>query len=316
MCSAVHPLAAASPFLASLPLESHGLEWLQPRILAAHPLDRGPPATLRRSIDETAAGLGRDAGRYREIVSPLLCGWPDISAAALGPPLRTHTGLVSVARFGLQAVRSSIRAARQFQTSEARALIAGMAAHANAPLEQAFTWGVGLTLMLAGHVAGWPFAATGSQAISAALGSHLRSLGGQIETGHPVTRLPDLPTARAILFATSAWTMAEICGDVLPSRYRASLARFSPGPGVFKLDWALSEPIPWSEAACGDAGTLHLGGALDEVASAERAVAAGTHPERPSCCSPSRASSMRPARRGIGTRPGPTAMSPTGRAST
>ncbi len=281
VCSSVHPLGASSPFFGSLPLEDHGLHWTQPEILAAHPLEDDEAAVLLRGVPETADALAADSSAYREQVAPLAADWDSIVDAALGPPLRVPRHPTELARFGLVAARSATWFAERFQTPRARALIAGMAAHASVPLDHAFTAGVGLTLMLAGHRAGWPFARGGSHAIVTALASLLRSLGGEIETGRTVTGLGQLPRARALLFATSAWTMADICGADLPARYQRSIAAFRRGPGVFKVDWALSEPIPWSDRACAEAGTVHVGGGFEEIAGAELAVSRGETSERP-----------------------------------
>ena len=272
VCSAVHPLGASSPFFASLPLGQHGLTWLHPPVLAAHPLDDEPAATLLRGVEETATGLGADAARYERLIGPLAARWRGVVDDVLGPMRRLPRRPIDFARFGLIAARSATSFAEQFETQRARALVAGMCAHANVPLDRPFTAGVGLTLMLAGHNAGWPVAHGGSQAITAALTSYLASVGGQLETGRRVASLADLPPAKAILFATSAWEMAAVCGDRLSPQYRRSVRTFRRGPGVFKLDWALNGAIPWSDPACADAGTVHLGGTLGEIAAAEQAV--------------------------------------------
>ena len=281
VCSAVHPLAASSPFFLSLPLGEHGLEWLHPEVLAAHPLDGEPAAALMRSVGETAEMLGADAERYRELIGPLAEAWPALAPDVLGPLRRLPRRPLDAARFGRLAARSASWLAERFDGERARALIAGMCAHANTPLEQTFTAGVGLTLLLAGHQAGWPLPRGGSRSVSAALASYLGALGGQIETSRPVRTLADLPPARAILFATSAWEMARICDETLSAQYARSVREFRRGPGVFKLDLALSGPIPWSDPACARAGTVHVGGAHSEIAAAEQAVARAEHWERP-----------------------------------
>ena len=281
VCSAVHPLGAASPFFASLPLEQHGLTWLHPPALAAHPLDDEPAAVLRRSADETAAGLGGDAERYRKLVAPLSARWSGVAGDVLGP-LRGLPGRpTDLARFGRVATRSGIWFAERFETARARGLVAGMCAHANVPLDRPLTAGVGLTLMLAGHNTGWPIARGGSKSISLALASYLASVGGRIETSRRVASLADLPRARAIVFATSAWEMAAVCGETLSPQYRRSVRAFRRGPGVFKLDWTLDVPIPWADAACAGAGTVHVGGTLEEIAAAEAAIGRAEDGERP-----------------------------------
>jgi phytoene dehydrogenase-like protein len=281
VCSAVHPLAASSPFFASLPLERHGLEWLHPPVLAAHPLEGESAAVLQREVATTAAELGADGARYRQLVEPLVERWGGIADDVLGPLRRLPRHPADLARFGRLAVRSGSSFAEQFQTPRARALVAGMCAHASVPLDKAFTAGVGLTLMVAGHRAGWPLARGGSGAVTRALASYLGSLGGEVETGRRVEELADIPPARAVLFATSAWEMAAVCGTELPASYRRSIGRFRRGPGVFKLDLVLDAPIPWADPACVGAGTVHLGGTLEEIVESEQAVARSQEPERP-----------------------------------
>lgn len=281
VCSTVHPLGASSPFFGSLPLEQHGLDWIQPGVLAAHPLEDSDAAVLLRGVSETARKLGEDGPAYTRHVAPLAARWDAIAQGALGPPLRLPSHPLDMARFGRIATRPATSFSQRFETVRARALIAGMAAHANVPLERPFTAGVALTLMLAGHRSGWPVARGGSRAIVGALASLLRSLGGVIETGRPIASIGDLPSARATLFATSAWTMADICGERLSERYRRSIAAFRRGAGAFKLDWALDEPIPWSNEACRRAGTIHVGGTFVEIARAEADVGRGQTSDRP-----------------------------------
>lgn len=281
VCSAVHPLGIASPFFSSLPLEQYGLEWLHPTVLAAHPLDDEPAAVLVRDVAETASSLGDDAERYAQLVGRLAASWDDIAPDVLGPLRRVPRHVIDMARFGRVATRSAVWFAERFATERARALVAGMCAHANVALDRPFTAGVGLTLMLAGHNTGWPVARGGSQAISDALASYLSSLGGHVETGRPVASMADLPASRAVLFATSAWEMAAVCGERLSAQYRGSIRAFRRGPGVFKLDWALNQGIPWADPACREAGTVHLAGTLAEIAAAEEEVSRAEPSDRP-----------------------------------
>lgn len=282
VCSAVHPLAVCSPFFASLPLERHGLVWLDPPVLAAHPLDHEPAATLLRDAGATAAGLAAgDRRRYEELIVPLVERWDRVVDDVLGPLRRLPRHPGALARFASLAVRSGVSLAEQFATPRARALVAGMCAHASVPLDRALTAGVGLTLMLAGHRAGWPLARGGSGAVTAALASYFDSLGGEVETGRRVTSLDELPPSRAVLFATSAWEMSAVCGERLPAGYRQDIHRFRRGPGAFKLDLVLEAPIPWRDPACAGAGTVHIGGTLEEIAEAERAVGRSQEWERP-----------------------------------
>lgn len=281
ICSAIHPFALASPMFRSLPLAEYGVEWIQPPRLAAHPLDQGAAAFVHRSVDDTAQSLGADARAYRGLMAPLVEAWPKIEDAVLGPLAWPQHPLV-LSRFGLQALRPATALARRtFVTEEARALFSGIAAHCMLPLERRPTAGVGLVLSLMAHVAGWPLPRGGAQTITNALAAYLRSLGGDIITGHPVTSLDGLPPARAILCDLSPRPFLRIAGARLPPRYRRALECYRYGMGVFKVDWALDGPIPWTNRECARAGTVHLGGTLEEIAAAERDVWNGRHPERP-----------------------------------
>lgn len=280
ICSAVHPLGVASPFFRELPLQQYGLEWVWPDLPLAHPLDDGSAVALHRSVDETAEGLGLDGRAYRQVMGPLAQNWAQLLDAFLGP-LRVPRHPMVMARFAPGVLPAVTLARRLFRDERARALLAGLAAHITLPLESATTSAYGLMLGLLGHAVGWPVARGGSQAIADALAAHLRSLGGVIETGMRVASPADLPPARATLFDVAPRGLLSITGDRLPARYRQGLERFRYGQGVFKVDYALSRPVPWTAAEARRAGTLHLGGTLDEIASAERAVWNGTHPERP-----------------------------------
>lgn len=281
VCSSVYPMTVVSPFLRQLPLESHGLKWAQPNIPCAHPLDDGSAAALERSVEATAAGLGDDGDAYRRLMSPLVARADDLFADLLGP-FRIPRHPISATRFGWRAMRSGRGLAEKyFRGEKAKALIAGLAAHAVLPLETRPGAAIALMLGLAGHVAGWPVAACGAQSLSDALASHLRSLGGEIETGQTVTSLAELPASTAVLLDVTPRQVLAIAGDRLPSRYARRLAKYRYGPGVFKVDWALSRPIPWTAAACRNTATVHVGGTLDEIAAGERAAFEGRHVERP-----------------------------------
>jgi phytoene dehydrogenase-like protein len=281
VCSAVHPLAAGSPFFGRTGLERHGLELMYPSIEAAHPLDGGTAVVLRRSIAETAGGLGADGGAYTSLIEPFAGRWPALAEIVLAPPRLPRDPLLA-ARFGWVGVRSAqALASRSFSGPRARALLAGMAAHAMRPLDAPGTAAFGIVLLALGHAVGWPVARGGSQAIVDAMRAELESLGGVVETERDVRSLRDLPEARAILFDTSPNQVLEICGRELPARYRAALARYRYGPGVFKVDYALDGPVPWTAPDCHEAGTVHLGGSFEEIAAGEGAVSRGAHPERP-----------------------------------
>jgi phytoene dehydrogenase-like protein len=281
LCSSVFPLGAGSPFLRSLPLQRHGLKWIQPPCPVAHLLRKGHAVTLERSIAATAQQLGSDAAGYRSLVEPFAERFADLTAMVLGP-LRPPASPLLLARFGWQALRSMRGlAASRFRQEPARALLAGIAAHATLPLDAPATAAFALILAAAGHAVGWPVAAGGSQAITDALVSHLRELGGRLECGREVTDLAALPRARAYVLDLTPRQVLRLAATRLPPAYRRRLARFRYGPGVFKMDWVLGAAIPWSDAACARAATVHLGGTASEVAAAEAAVHGGRVPELP-----------------------------------
>ena len=281
VCSAVHPTGVGSPFFNTLPLAEHGLEWVHPAVPLAHPLDDGSAAQLARSFDETAASLHGDGDAWRALMEPFSRRCEALFRDALAPlgiPRRPDL----LARFGLSAIRPATALARsRFKGEHARALFAGIAAHVTRPLDHLLTGAVGLMLGIAGHAVGWPVAQGGSSAIIEALLAHLRGLGGEAIADWPVTDLGELPPARAYFFDVAPVNLARIAERHLPRRYRDTLGKFRHGPGSFKLDWALSGPIPWKAAECHAAGTVHLGGTLDEIAFAEAEVCAGRHAERP-----------------------------------
>jgi len=281
VCSAVHPTGILSPFFRQLPLEKHGLVWKFPRASVAHPLDDGPAVMLRRSLDETGEGLGRDARAWRRLVAPFLDDPHALLADAMAP-LRFPAHPLLFARFGLRAAFSANRLARLwFREPRARALFAGCAAHSVLPLTQPLTAALGVMFALTAHVVDWPVAEGGSQAIWRSLVSYLESLGGRIETGRRIERLAELNGARVVLFDTSPDQLARIAGDALPAGYRRRLGRYRYGPGAFKLDWALDGPIPWRDPACREASTVHVGGTLEEICASERDMYYGRHSERP-----------------------------------
>jgi phytoene dehydrogenase-like protein len=281
VCSAVHPMAMISPFFRELPLEKHGLSWIQPAAPLAHPLDDGSAAVLERSVGETAANLGEDGERYKRVFGPLIADWPRLESFLLGIS-RVPRHPFAAARFGLRGFRSAAGFARStFRGERARALFAGLAAHAILPLERVPTAAFGLVFAITAHVAGWPIARGGSQSIANALAWYLRSLGGELVTGQMVRSIDELPAARAILCDVTPRQLLRIAGARLPQGFRRKLERYRYGPGVCKVDWALDAPIPWKADACRRAGTVHVGGTLDEIAASERAPWSGAHAERP-----------------------------------
>jgi phytoene dehydrogenase-like protein len=281
VCSAAHPLGILSPYLSQLPLAEHGLTWTQPPASVAHPLDGQPAVMLGKSMDATAGALGPDTKAYRRLVGPLLHHTDQLIAEILGPAHLPRHPLV-LARFGIPALLPATVLARTwFRGERARALLAGCAAHSILPLTRPVSAAAGLLFLATGHVETWPIAQGGSASITDALAGYLRSLGGRIETGAAVRALADLPPSRLVLFDTSPDQVAAVAAPVLPSRYVRRLTRYRYGPGIFKIDWALDGPIPWTDPACLDSATVHVGGTLDEIASAESAVWRDEHPDRP-----------------------------------
>jgi phytoene dehydrogenase-like protein len=284
VCSAVHPLAAASPFFQTIDLAALGATLRTPKVAFAHPLDGGRAGYVAGSVEETAGGLGTDAGAYRRLFGPLVRDLPHTLPAILAPMLRSVPGHpVALARFGLDGVQPASLLARRFRTEEARGLFAGVAAHAMLPLNALGTAGYGLMLTMIAHTVGWPLVEGGSARLIDALVAELVSLGGQVETGCWVRSLDSLPPARAILLDVTPRQLSAIAGGSLPGWQGRALDRYQYGPGVCKVDWALSGPVPWEAAACREAGTVHLGGTLAEVARSEAEVNAGQHPQRPYC---------------------------------
>lgn len=281
--SAIHPLGIGSPALRALPLAAHGLEWVHPPVPLAHPLDDGTAVLLRRSVGETADGLGEDRAAYRWLMGPLVADWHRIVPGILGPlRLRSARHPLALLRFGLRGLwPASVIAGRLFRGERARALFAGLAAHAILPLEQSATAAVGLVLGALGHTVGWPLPRGGAQRLAEALASYFRTLGGEVATGWPVAALNDLPASRAVLLDVSPRQLLDIAGDRLSSPERTQLGRFRHGPGIFKVDWALAGPIPWRASECAQAATVHLGGTLAEIAASERDCWHGRQSERP-----------------------------------
>lgn len=280
ICSAIHPLAAGSPLFSKLPLADHGLEFLYPQIAAAHPFDDGTAAVLTSSVDETASLLGKDEKAYRNLIGPLVKDWPSIVNNILGP-LTFPKNPVGLARFGLNALPSARFISRRFSTEKAKGLYAGMAAHSIMPLENFATSAIGLVLMAAGHVKGWPVPKGGSRQIANALASYFKSIGGKIQTGFYVETLKQLPSSHAVILDVTPKQLVRIAGDQLSPSYRSKLERYKYGMGVFKIDFALDGPVPWKAEEVRRAGTVHLGSTFREIALGERETWKGMHPKKP-----------------------------------
>ena len=279
--SAVHPMAVASPFFQSLGLDRHGLRWIHPAAAVAHPLDGGGAALLEGSVRQTAGTLGRDGPAYERLLRPFEERWEELLPQILGPMVRFPVDPLLMARFGARALRSARALVGRFQDGPAASLLAGNAGHAVLPLDQVGSGGVGLTLTLAGHTAGWPVPEGGAGRIAQALVGCLEELGGRVETDAPVRSLDELPDSRAVILDLTPRQVLELAGDRLPTRYRDRLRRFRYGPGAFKVDWALDGPVPWAAPECSRSATVHIGGSFDQIAAAEASVFRGDAPDRP-----------------------------------
>ena len=281
VCSAVHPALVASPFFRSLDLRGLGVVLRQPEVAFAQPLGGGRAAALYRSVEETASHLGGDAAPYLELVGPLVDWLDRIVPYVMGPMRDLPRDPLALARFARVGARSMRHATRRFSTDAARALLAGAAAHSMEPLTAPLTSAFGLLLTAMGHGVGWPVVEGGSAAITTGLAGEVRRLGGVVHTGHWVTSLSELPRARAVLLDVTPRQFVGLAGPELSTRAARPWVRFRPGPGACKVDWALDGPVPWSAEACRRTVTVHVGGTFEEVASAEAAVGAGRHADRP-----------------------------------
>jgi len=279
----VLPLALASPAFRELKPAEHGVEWAHPPVPAAHPLG-GSAVLVYRDVERTAAALGQDGGAWRALIGGTAAGGERLVDALLSPlsPGRAVRAAPALARYGATGILPAAILARvAFRTPQARAVFAGMAGHSVLSLRQPATAGYAMFLAALAHQVGWPVVRGGTENLAISLAASLQGLGGEIHTSSPVRSLAELPPARIVILDLTPRQVLAIAGDRLPTGYRRRLARFRYGPGVFKLDWALDAPVPWRDQRVADAGTVHLGGTLPEIAAAERDVAAGRHPERP-----------------------------------
>jgi phytoene dehydrogenase-like protein len=280
ICSAIHPLAANSPYLTTLPLNQHGLEWIYPEIDAAHPFDGGTAAFLKHSIAETAAGLGPDEQNYLKLIQPIFHDWPSIAPDVLGP-LHFPKHPIAMAKFGLKALTSSTHLSNNFSTEKAKGLLAGMAAHAMQPLTNAATSAIAVVLMVNSHLKGWPMPKGGTQSLADALAGYFTSIGGKIETGVYISSMDQLPSANAVLFDIAPKQLLQIAGHKFSSLYQKQLEHYRYGMGVFKIDWALDGPVPFTAEACRKAGTVHIGNTMADIVDSEQQTWNGHHPEKP-----------------------------------
>ena len=281
ICSAIHPLAAASPFFQELPLTQFGLRWIEPPLALAHPLDSESPVILERSVEMTSEGLGQDSKSYSKIIGPLLRKWPKLLPELLRPARipANPARLLSFGRYGIQS--ASGFSLRHFSGNRARAMFSGLAAHSMLPLDRSFTAAIGLVLGVTAHSVGWPLPEGGSRKIADAMSAYLKSLGGEIILDHKIEKIKDLPTTPAILLDVVPRQMLQMAAEELPESYKKKLQKFRYGPGVFKIDWALNEAIPFKHGECQQAATVHIGGNWEEIALSEEQVSRGEHPERP-----------------------------------
>ena len=281
VCSAIHPMAAASPFFQALPLEQHGLEWIHPVHCAAHPFDHGDAAILDKSMDLTAGLLGDDAPAYRKLVDPVSRNFSSLVKDILGPLGIQNHGLGNFISFGLKAIQSAKSISARFKSEKARGLWAGMAAHSLQPLDNLASASIGLVLTAAAHHQGWPIPKGGSQNIAAALASHFKELGGKVETNVDVKSFAQLPSAKVYLFDITPKQLLEIAGHKFSSVYEWQLRRYRYGMGVFKIDWALDDVVPFRAEECRKAGTVHIGNTFGEIQLSEELAWKGKHAEKP-----------------------------------
>ncbi len=281
ICSAVYPLAMGSPFFRELPLGQFGLKWIYPKVCMAHPFDNEEPVILKQSVSATAEGLGEDFGSYVKWMTPFVKNWERLLGDFLGPfKLPSYPALA--ARFGWDAIQSAERLAkRRFLKGRSQALFAGLAAHSMLPLDKQPSAATGMMLAILGHAVGWPIPRGGAQNLTAALEKYLESLGGVIIKESPVKSMRDLPPSQTVFFDLTPRQMLGIRELRFPEKYRRRLSRYRYGPGVFKIDWALDGEIPWKYRRCLEAGTLHLGGSLEEIARSENQAWQGRYPEQP-----------------------------------
>lgn len=279
-CSAVHPMAVLSPYFCELPLAAHGLTWAYPEASVAHPLEDRPAVMLECALDSTAEGLGQDGANYTRLMEPFLRNPRGLLQDLLGP-LAMPRHPVAMLRFALQGLRSATSLAGRFDTIEARALFAGCAGHSTLPFDKWGSAAFGLIFLLTGHVVRWPLVRGGSEQLANALTSCFVSLGGKLQTGVMVRSLNELPPSRVVLFDLSPKALTAIAGDALPASYRRRLERYIYGPGVYKVDYALSAPIPWKDSNCARASTVHVGGTFEEIAASEASVWQGKLSPRP-----------------------------------
>jgi phytoene dehydrogenase-like protein len=280
ICSAIHPMAVSSPFLRQLPLNKFGLEWIKPEFPLAHPLDDQPAVIQHPDINHMKDELGTDFDAYKKLYEPLVMNWDELAIDIMGP-LSFPNHPIRLARFGLNALRSAKHLISRYKEERAKALFGGIAAHSILSLDKPATAAIGLVLGAAGHSVGWPLPKGGSQSIADAMKAYFESLGGVVETGLKITNLNMLPDNKAVLFDLTPKQVLSIAGDQFPQRYQKKLKNYRYGAGVFKIDYLLSEPVPWKDPRCRRAGTVHIGGAFSEIMESEASMSQNRHSEKP-----------------------------------
>jgi phytoene dehydrogenase-like protein len=283
VCSTIQSMVTISPFFRDFADVLQGVTLKKPEVAMAHPLDGATAASVEGSVAQSAAALGADGDTYRRLFAPLVADADGLATAVLAPLRSPPRSLLTMARFGLNGLPSATHLAKRFSTPEGKALIAGLCSHAMLPLDAPVTAAFGIFLNVTAHAGGWPVVEGGSAKLIDALVAALKVEGVTVQVDRPIRELGDLPESRATLFDTSVQGMVDIAGAKLSARYKAGVARFQRGPGVFKVDWALDGPVPWSADQCRRAGTVHVGGTFDEVAESEKDVAEGRHPDTPFC---------------------------------
>jgi phytoene dehydrogenase-like protein len=283
VCSTIQSMVTLSPFFRDFADVLDGVTLMKPDVALAHPLDGTVAVSVEGSVAQTAAMLGVDGDTYRRLFSPLVADAEGLAASVLAPLRAPPRSPLTMARFGFNGLPSATHLAKRFSSPEGKALIAGLCSHAMLPLDAPVTAAFGLFLNVTAHVGGWPLIEGGSAKLIEALVAALKVDGVTVNVDRPIESLGDLPECRATLFDTSLQGMLDIAGERLSARYKSGVARFRRGPGVFKADWALAGPVPWSADKCRRAATVHVGGTFDEVAASEKDVADGRHPERPFC---------------------------------
>lgn len=282
ICSAIHPMAVHSPFFSKLPLESFGLDWVFPQLSLAHPLENASASYLSTSVSDSAASLGGDAEVYKNLIEPVSRTFPDLLESILGPLLRFPKNSLPLTHFGSRALWSGSTLAKMlFKEEQARTLWAGLAAHSVLPLNAPASSAIALVLGAASHNKGWAFPKGGSAALARALSAYLKSLGGEIVCNSPIQNLSELPMTPIIMFDVGPQQFIKLIDEPLPKNYRVWLESYNYAAGVFKIDYALGGPIPWVDPTCSKAGTIHLGGSLEEIEYSEQAIYAERHSDEP-----------------------------------